>query len=321
MTKDDLIKVAVKKTIAILEEVGIKYRKNDFTPKMDNSLEVTMSGNVMTRVFLDDERRGSELKRAKLKFYNYFNCRVRDDWGCIEFFFTKKELELEYIKQEDVDTEKLESIMNKINKLLALAESDNEHEAISASLMAQKLLAKYNIDLEKIQAQDEDAPIEEVKADVGTGNKWKYLLADIVARNYRCKNYYYGSDTIVFHGYRQDIVIARRVYMYLFSVCKRLGRAYVRKEKEEGWNTAGVYNSFCTGFISGVDAELSRQCTELMIIVPKEVEEEFAKFSMDFKTRDTIMDLTDWAAYDEGKFEGKKALNANYVDDKSKYIE
>lgn len=332
MTNKELGKLAINKTISILEEVGIKYRRNDFTDVSgyingrwrDSSLTVTMSGNVITKVFFDDERRGKKLKKEKLKFYNYFNCRVYDN--CVRFLFTKKELELENIKQEDVDATKLDSIMEKISKLLALSESDNEHEAISASLMAQKLLAKYNIDLEKIQAKDdEEIPIEEVRADVGTGNKWKYNLASVIARNYRCKCYYEGSSTIVYHGYRQDIMIARRVYMYLFSVCKRLARAYVKKikESESRYNMDGVYNSFCAGFINGVNAELSRQCTELMIVTPKEVEKEYKTFSAKFGNKNTniISDNTDWGAFDDGEIEGKRALNAQYIDDNSKYIE
>ena len=330
MNNDELARVAINKTIAILEEVGIKYRRNDFTKEYgyidgkwrDSSLEVSMSGTVITKVFFNDEKRGAKLKKAKMKFYNYFNCRVFDNY--VRFLFTKKELELENIKQEDVNADKLDSVMAKINKLLTLAESDNEHEAISASLMAQKLLAKYNIDLEKVQAKDdEEIPIEEVRADVGTGNKWKYQLSNVIAKNYRCKNYYHRSDTIVFHGYRQDIMIARRVYMYLFSVCKRLARAYVKKVKEEEdrYSMEGVYNSFCAGFISGVDAELSRQCTELMIITPKEVEEEYKTFSEKFGKKNTNISMTDYEAFGEGETEGKRALNAQYIDDNSRYIE
>lgn len=321
MTDNELMQVAVKKTISILEEIGIKYRKNDFSSQSGakQSIIMTLSGNVVTKVFFTDERRGAKLKKAKLQFYNYFNCRVYE-WY-VTFSFTKSELELEYIKQEDVEESKLDSIMTKIQKLLALSESDNEHEAISASLMAQKLLAKYNIDLEKVSVKDDEIPIEETKADVGIGNKWKYRLANIVGRNYRCKVYYTGSETIVFRGYRQDIVIARRVYMYLFSVCKRLGKAYVRKEKEERWSVEGVYNSFCAGFISGVDAELSKQCTELMIIIPQAIEDDYKAFSANFGKKNTNIESTDWDAYKNGETEGKRALNAQYIDDNSKYIE
>lgn len=329
MTNDDLLMLAIKKTIGIMAEVGIKYRKKDFLRNsssyvdgqwLSSTCDVALSGNITLRAYFDEGERGKELKKVKEKFFNYFNCRVFDNY--VRFHYKKKELELEYVKQVDVDVNKMEQIMEKIQKLLALSESDNEHEAISASLMAQKLLAKYNIDLEAVTGKEEEQEIEEVRADVGTGNSWKYELSNVVARNYRCKNYYHGSDVMVFHGYRQDIVIARRVYMYLFSVCKRLGKAYVRKEKEGGrWSIDGVYNSFCAGFIHGVDTELSKQCTELMIVTPTPVIEEYKEFSAKFGQKDTNVQMTDYRAYDEGEIEGKRALNAQYVDDNSKYID
>lgn len=330
MTNEDLLLLAIKKTIGIMAEVGIKYRKNDFTRFKGEykdgryyslTCETTLSGNVTLRAWFDEGERGKRLKKSKEKFFNYFNCRVFDTY--VRFLYTKKELELEYVKQEDVDANKMDQIMSKIQKLLALSESDNEHEAISASLMAQKLLAKYNIDLESITGVVEEQDIEEVRADVGTGNKWKYKLSNVVADNYRCKNYYYGADVIVFHGYRQDIVIARRVYMYLFSVCKRLGKAYVKKvkETEDRWSMDGVYNSFCMGFINGVNIELSKQCTELMIVTPQAVIEEYKEYSAKFGKKDTNIQMTDYDAYDEGEIEGKRALNAQYVDDNSKYLD
>lgn len=329
LSKEELEKIAVNKTISILEEIGVKYRRNDFYKEWKfeddvykQTLEVTMSGNVITKVYFSDKKRGKQLKKLKLKFYDYFNCRVFDDY--IRFLFTKKELEIEYLKEEDTESKKLENVMQKISKLLALAESDNEHEAISASLFAQKLLAKYNIDLEQVQAKDdEEINIEEVQADVGTGNKWKYQLADVIAKNYRCKDYFSGSSTIVFHGYKQDVVIARRIYMYLFSVCKRLAKKYVKEKKEEGYNTEGMYNSFCAGFIRGVNKELAKQCTELMIITPKAVEKEWEDFSSKFGNKDTsiLKNNIDVEAIKEGEIEGKRALNAQYIEDNSKYIE
>lgn len=326
MTKDELKSMAVRKTIAILEELGIKYRKNDFHESgtvngryVDATIVVSMSGNVTTKVRFDDEKRGAALKKVKMQFYNYFNCRVRD-YG-VTFTFTKKELELEYIKQEDVDENKLEAVMEKIQKLLALSESDNEHEAVSASLMAQKLLAKYNLSIEEINGGEEEATIEETRADVGTGNKWKYTLADIIARNYRCKDYFHGNKTIVFRGYRQDVLIARRVYVYLFSVCKRLAGAYAKKVREEQWTAAGVQNSFAAGFIAGVDGELSKQCRELMIITPQAVEKEFEEFAKGFGTINSNVAVMNGTAYEEGVVEGRRALNAQYIDDNSRYIE
>lgn len=45
----------------------------------------------------------------------------------------------------------LEKIKDRLNKLLALAESDNKHEAESAARMAAKLMLKYNLSSEPIE--------------------------------------------------------------------------------------------------------------------------------------------------------------------------
>lgn len=322
--------MAITKTIRIMREVGIKYGRSDFIGmekekwKSNISITHTMNGNVNIRFWYGNEKKQKELKKKKLEFYNYFNCRVDEDG--IRFTYTKKELEIEYLKGGDSDTEgsgKVEAVMAKIQKLLALSESDNEHEAISASLMAQKLLAKYDIDIEQINGKgNEFQEIEEVCVDVSTGNKWKYQLAECVAKNYRCKCYYQGSRVIVFHGYRQDIMIARRVFAYLFAVCKRLATAYTKKRREESVGCVdGVFNSFCLGFIHGVNSELSKQCTELMLIIPQAVSDEFEAFSKSFGEKNISMSLNDGDAFGEGTVEGKRALNAQYVEDNSKFIE
>ena len=324
MDQETAKKIAIDKVISICAEVGIKYRRIDFAKAdktLDNGTMVCVrKDDVTIKLLFDGEKHGKELKKKKQEFYKYFNCRVGA--GGIWFEFTMKELEIDAIK-EDVDEKKLEEVMEKIKKLLALSQSDNEHEAISASLMAQKLLAKYNIDIASVNGEEKEQQCEEIRADVETGNKWKYNLANIIAKNYRCKCYYHGAEMIVFYGYRQDIIIARSVYMYLFNVCKRLGRAYERKMRETRYTAEGVYNSYCAGFISGVDSELSKQCRELMIITPQKVEDGFKARAAKFGTKNTDIGISTFhgGAYTAGVKEGKNALNARYVEDKSGYIE
>ena len=326
MTNEDIVKTAIQKTICILNEIGVKYGRSDFVidgycGESDTTVIYTMNGNVSIYLYFGNNSKSKKLKTKKLELYNYFNCRVDDTRAA--FFYTKKELEIEYLKEPDSDNEKMEAVMAKVQKLLALAESDNEHEAISASLMAQKLLAKYNIDMERLDGDTENTQkIEEVEVGVNTGNKWKYHLAECIARNYRCKCYYTGSKIIVFRGYRQDIMIARRVFAYLYSVCKRLGNSYLRRKREESVGSVnGVFNSFCLGFIHGVNSELSKQCTELMLITPKEVEDDFKNFSKSFGIKNTSISLNDMDAFSKGEVEGKRALNAQYIDDNSRYID
>lgn len=158
--------------------------------------------------------------------------------------------------------------------------------------------------------------IEQVVADVGTGNKWKYELADTVANNYACKSFSYGSKMIIFYGYKADVIIARRVFVYLFKVGNRLANQYVKKYREQAWGKASaVYNSFVSGFTAGVRRELEKQCTALALVIQPEVQKSWDAFSANFKAVDRRVAAIDSAAYKEGMVEGKRALNAQYLEE------
>lgn len=97
MEKVDLTKIAIKKTIAILEGLGIKYRRKDFVE--NDSLIITSNGDIMTMVYFNDERRGSDLKKVEKELHDYPNCRVFTDYA--QFLFTHRDLELACLKADD----------------------------------------------------------------------------------------------------------------------------------------------------------------------------------------------------------------------------
>lgn len=215
------------------------------------------------------------------------------------------------------DQSKIEEVIRKVQKLLALGDKSrnpSEAEAIAASMQAQKLLAKYNIEIADVTGEEKKEEIEQVIADVGTGNKWKYSLAEAIADGYCCKCYYHGSESVVFYGYQSDVLIARRVFMYLFKVGNSLATKYVKTSRENGESTQGLYNSFCSGFCKGVRSELQKHCTALMLITPQPVIESFDKFSADFKTVNHQINVADYDAYCTGEVEGKRALNGQYIE-------
>lgn len=314
MNKHEYMSVAIDKTIGFLREQGVKYRRSDF--EGSNSYQnraFSAGGGITVLLSFEYGDRGKKLKGIKDKFLNYLNARVMD--GKIQFSYTLKELELETVKtitpEEGVNIEK---VMAKITKLLALSESPVESEAIAASMKAQELLAKYNLEIETITGAPKREEIDQCIADVGTGNKWKYSLAEVLARSYCCKVYYHGSENVVFYGYKSDIVIARRVFCYLYDVGNKLARTYTKVQRETWGEARGVYNSFCNGFVHGVDEQLSKHCKALMLITPQEVQESFNTFSEAFKKMNHSIDTTDADAYHEGKTEGKRALNAQYIE-------
>lgn len=105
--------------------------------------------------------------------------------------------------------ENRKKILEKIEKLLALAaDKANEHEAISAALKAQELMAKYNIELAEVQGDVKSETITTEmytpKANQHYVRKWRYTLSNIIAKNFCCKTYSINRDAIAFYGYEKD---------------------------------------------------------------------------------------------------------------------
>jgi len=254
-----------------------------------------------------------QLKIAKERFLNYFNARLEENH--LSFLFTANELEIISVKKnaDGRPDDKIENVIKRINKLLALSDqsrNNSEQEAIAASLQIQKLLAKYNLSLADVTGERPEEDVEESIADVGTGKKWKYSLATAVADNFACKSYFLGHEQIVFYGYKADIIAARRVFVYLFKVGDKLANQYAKRYREEHGYADGIYNSFCKGFVAGVKKELDKQCTALAIVVQPKVQESWKVFSANFGEMDATIQLNNAEAYEEGFIEGKRALNA-----------
>lgn len=150
---------------------------------------------------------------------------------------------------------------------------------------------------------------------VSGGKKWKFILAEAVANNFACKHFFVGREQIVFYGYKADIVSARRVFVYLFRVGDRLANQYAKEYRNKHGVADGIYNSFCRGFVAGVKKELDKQCTALAIVVQPKVQESWEAFSKDFGTLNAKLNGNNYEAYAEGEIEGKRALNAQYIEE------
>ena len=74
-------------------------------------------------------------------------------------------------------------------------------------------------------------------------------------------------------------------------------------------------NTYLLGFKDGIKEVLGRQCTALMIITPKEVEDSFAEMSKNWRrSTSTIHYSQDSKAYDQGKRDGKDTIAARTLE-------
>lgn len=331
MTEKELRFTAIDVVVKYAAEQGVKLRRLDFadaskfiyTPKGENGVFVTKDGqgipqSITVRISYTG-RWEKQLKAAKDRFLNYFNARLEENH--LSFSFTVTELELIAMRKKgnaNAESEKIEKVIAKINKLLALADQErnpSENEAIQASLQVQKLLAKYNLSMADVTGERKEEDVEQTIADVGAGKKWKFSLATAIANNFACKCFFVGRTQVVFYGYKADIVAARRVFVYLFKVGDKLANQYAKREREMYGFADGIYNSFCKGFVAGIRKELEKQCVALAIVTQPKVEETWNVFSENFgELKNSAIVMTDAGAYEEGFIEGKRALNAQYIE-------
>ena len=210
-----------------------------------------------------------------------------------------------------------EKILTKIQNLLDLANNNpSENEAIAAALKAQELMAKYNIDSSAVNTEEIEKEFFHAKyVDNGKHEmkKWKVTLSAIIARNFCCRLYFSGPS-VIFYGYKKDAQIAVEVFRFLYEAGNKFAVRYYAKCKKEGKNTHGVMNMYLQGFCAGIKEVLDRQCTALMIVVPKEVNESFETMTAGWKHKNTSITVSnDQHVYNQGKIDGKETAMSRSI--------
>lgn len=156
------------------------------------------------------------------------------------------------------------NIIIKIKKLLALSESSNEHEAKLAMLKAQELLAKNKLSMKEINGY-KNINVTEERTDITFRKaRWKGRLANIIAENFGCYNYYKTryNHTIVFVGKDEDVMVCKIVLEYAIDTIDSIVKRLRYKYRKDGYSTKGLENDFALGFIDGLEYAFERQKEE-----------------------------------------------------------
>lgn len=206
-----------------------------------------------------------------------------------------------------------EDILRKIKDLLELGDktrNNSEEEAKAAMLMAQKLMAKYDISAEEVAGEDREQYSHEV-----CEHKWDYAyrvpLANVLAKNFRCMVYCHGKR-IVFMGHPSDAKICKATFEFAYQFIMKKGNAVYNKRYTMGYSTKGVFNSYAHGFIVGLQDAFDVQCKALAIVTPPDVIEEFKNQSKDWgtkKAKDIGQDVSSTQIWLEGRRDGKKFMD------------
>lgn len=213
-----------------------------------------------------------------------------------------------------------EDILRKIKDLLELGDksrNNSDEEAQAAMLMAQKLMAKYDISAEEVEGGDEEQYAHEM-----CEHKWDYAyripLAHIMGKNFRCMVYSHGKR-IVFMGHPSDAKICKATFEFAYQFIMKRGNAIYNKRYAMGYKTKGVFNSYAHGFLVGLKEAFEVQCTALAIVTPPDVVKEFENISKDWATKKRKNigdDVTDMSTWREGRKDGKSFMDRKSIEGK-----
>lgn len=166
------------------------------------------------------------------------------------------------------------SIIEKIKKLLSLANSDNEHEAQIASERAQALLLKHNISqatVERAQAEfvgeKFDFKRKPVEMKFIHSILGQFFFIEIVYSRHKGHYQFFGTE--------ENVQTALYVEGFLNHAFKRL---YKAEAKRRGWSHGKHKNAFFLGVYKGLCEKLEAQKQK---VVPKNSDAEKALMVID----------------------------------------
>ena len=175
-------------------------------------------------------------------------------------------------------------VIDKIEKLLALAGSDNENEAKAAMVKAQELMVRYEIDRERVKGKEQkERPVIYLSGGPFR-DAWTSMVAAVIAENFRCRCITVfmrgtgGSFRIRFYGYEGDAKICINIFNYAVKVVRKrfvtlraiyaeAGRDFRRNEKM----------NYIAGFCQGLDRNFEEQKKQsqsfaLALVTPEAVD-------------------------------------------------
>ena len=208
-----------------------------------------------------------------------------------------------------------EDVIAKIQALFNITEANgsSKQEAISAALMAQRFISKYDIQENELFTV-EDYEVVEIASDP-VFRKFKYTLASIIADNYRCRYYITPvgrKHRMVFVGRTVDATAASLIFNKLYEATNDYANSESRMYRRKGRGLYGnFFNSAAIAYMDGIKAELEKQSKELMLVRPKEVDDSFAEITAGFgRAKNTGMTSFGHVNYDKGVQAGRDAVRA-----------
>ena len=159
-------------------------------------------------------------------------------------------------------------IIEKIKKLLALANSSNEFEAALAAAHAQRLLSAHNLAMADIEGSHKPDKADKIEIEATkTLPKWFRHLSAGVSNAFDCQVIHQPSKgTMSFIGVGADAHIAAYTFTYLVRTVKKLCSTYMKSHVSHritGRNRELLRQSYYLGLVTTINDRLREQkvCT------------------------------------------------------------
>lgn len=161
----------------------------------------------------------------------------------------------------------MDKIIDKIRKLMALAGSPNEHEALLAMEKAQTLIAEHKIEMHRVMEEqgpstsnDPGAKIDQVILTVTRGAKrliwWRWIIIDALCKSLNCKPTIHKGIGFKALGRLNDLVMLDELLTWICSQVERLA-------KESGFSGKDGQDSFKKGCARTVAERLTANLKQL----------------------------------------------------------
>ncbi|MDD2462458.1 MAG: DUF2786 domain-containing protein [Desulfobulbus sp.] len=139
----------------------------------------------------------------------------------------------------DHDTKNVDpKIIDKLQKLLALAGSDNEHEAQLAMSKAEALMREHNLSVVDVAMNGSGAYVQSQQVDGYRKSyyRWERLLAAKIAdvfngKSVRCEGRYLQKSYFVFIAGRTELIIIVDLYQRLHDTVIRMSKEFGKQYK------------------------------------------------------------------------------------------
>ena len=157
-------------------------------------------------------------------------------------------------------------IIEKIQKLLALANSSNEHEAALAAAHAQRLLSEHNLAMTDVEANlQRPQSADKVETTVAkTLPKWVRNLSAGVCSAFDCQAIHHPAQgKMTFIGVGADVQVASYTFSYLDRTVRKLCSSYMKYRVNDSnlsnRNRELMRQSYYLGAISTINSQLVQQ--------------------------------------------------------------